>query len=64
MNLFSTRDEGYHRDQKRLVAGSYSMSSLLEMEDAVDSCSTLLTMRLDEFATSDLAFDLGVNNPS
>ena len=63
MNLFSTRDEGYHRDQKKLVAGSYSMSSLLEMEDAVDSCSTLFTMRLNEFATNGLSFDLGVNIP-
>ena len=63
MNLFSTRDEEYHRDQKKLVAGSYSMSSLLEMEDAVDSCSTLFTMRLDEFATTGQAFDLGVNTP-
>ena len=63
MNLFSTRDEGYHRDQKKLVAGSYSMSSLLEMEDAVDSCSTLFTMRLDGFATNGLSFDLGVSTP-
>ena len=63
MNLFSTRDEGYHRDQKKLVAGSYSMSSLLEMEDAVDSCSKLFTMRLDEFATNGVSFDLGVNEP-
>lgn len=37
------------------------MSSLLEMEDAVDSCSGLLTKRLDEFATAGNVFDLGVS---
>ena len=61
MNLFSTRDEAYHRDQKRLVAAAYSMSSLLEMEDAVDSCANLFIKRLDEFAAGGQAFDLGVS---
>ncbi|KAL4871072.1 cytochrome P450 [Aspergillus spectabilis] len=33
--LFSTRDEQFHRDQKRPIANSYSMTSLLELEPAV-----------------------------
>lgn len=61
MNLFSTRDEAEHRDQKKAVAAAYSMSSLLEMEGAVDSCSDLLMKRLDDFATAGKAFDLGVS---
>lgn len=61
MSLFSTRDDIYHREQKKVVAGAYRMSSLLEMEDAVDSCSTLFTQRLDGFATTGEAFDLGVS---
>ncbi|KAF6222060.1 hypothetical protein HO133_001146 [Letharia lupina] len=56
----SVPNEAYHRDQMRLVASAYSMSSLLEMEDAVDSCSGLLTKRLDEFATAGNCFDLGL----
>lgn len=60
-NLFSTRDEAYHRDQKKVIAGAYSMNSLLEMEDAVDSCSNLLMKRLEGFATADKAFDFGVS---
>lgn len=37
------------------------MSSLLEMEDAVDSCSSLFSKRLDEIAKAGKAFDLGVS---
>ena len=59
MNLFSTRDEQYHRDQKKLVASAYSMSSLLELEPAVDSCSVLFMSQLDKFASSSGAVDLG-----
>ena len=64
MNLFSIRDEVYRRDQNRLVAGAYSMSSLLEMDDAVDCCSTLFTKGLDVFATTGKGFDLGASATS
>ena len=59
LNKFSTSDEVSHRDQKRLVAAAYSMSLLLEMEDAVDPCSNLFMERLDELATAGKSFDLG-----
>ncbi|KAL4813267.1 cytochrome P450 [Aspergillus spinulosporus] len=59
MNLFSTRDEQFHRDQKRPVANAYSMTSLLELEPAVDSCTTLFLSRLREFADRKRAVDLG-----
>lgn len=59
MNLFSTRNDQYHRDQKKLVANSYSLTSLLDMEFAVDSCTKLLIQRLDEYATQSKPVDLG-----
>ncbi|KAL4746079.1 hypothetical protein BDW72DRAFT_185667 [Aspergillus terricola var. indicus] len=59
MNLFSTRDEQFHRDQKRPVANAYSMTSLLELETAVDSCTTLFLSRLRDFADKKRPVDLG-----
>jgi cytochrome P450 len=52
MNLFSTRDPMYHREQKKKVAGAFSMTSLLECEAAVDSCTKLFLSRLDQMASS------------
>ncbi|KAL4737147.1 cytochrome P450 [Aspergillus similis] len=59
MNLFSTRDEQFHRDQKRPVANAYSMTSLLELEPAVDSCTTLFLSRLRDYADKKRPVDLG-----
>ncbi|KAL4975564.1 cytochrome P450 [Aspergillus desertorum] len=59
MNLFSTRDEQFHRDQKRPVANAYSMTSLLELEPAVDSCTSLFLSRLRDFADKKQPVDLG-----
>jgi hypothetical protein len=59
MNLFSTRDEAYHRAQKRPVANAYSLTSLLVKEDAIDSCSTLFMYKLGQFADQKRSIDLG-----
>ncbi|KAF5571396.1 pisatin demethylase cytochrome P450 [Fusarium pseudoanthophilum] len=59
MNLFSTRDSVYHREQKKKVAHAYSLTSLLGSEEAMDSCTELFTSRLDEWATTDKPIDLG-----
>ncbi|KAL6232759.1 hypothetical protein BDW75DRAFT_242661 [Aspergillus navahoensis] len=59
MNLFSTRDEKFHRDQKRPVTNAYSMTSLLELEPAVDSCTTLFLSHLGDFADKERPVDLG-----
>lgn len=59
MNLFSTRDEKYHRDQKRQVANAFSMTSLLDLEPAVDSCTEIFTAQLRTFADSETPIDLG-----
>jgi len=59
MNLFSTRDELYHRGQKRPVANAYSMTSLLAKEAAIDSCSQLFTEKLGQFADRNSPVDMG-----
>ncbi|GIJ87091.1 hypothetical protein Asppvi_005994 [Aspergillus pseudoviridinutans] len=60
MNLFSTRDEMFHREQKRPVANAYSMTSLLELESAVDSCTDIFIKQLARFANSKKPVDLGM----
>ncbi|RHZ65482.1 cytochrome P450 [Aspergillus thermomutatus] len=60
MNLFSTRDEMFHREQKRPVANAYSMTSLLELESAVDSCSEIFINQLGRFANNKKPVDLGI----
>lgn len=60
MNLFSTRDPQYHREEKKKIAGAYSLTNLLESEPAVDSCTTLFMHRLDEWASKSKPIDLGV----
>jgi cytochrome P450 len=59
MNLFSDRDEQHHREQKRLVANAYSLSSLLEMEPGVDSCTQIFLDKLGSFADRKAPVDLG-----
>ncbi|KAF4340980.1 cytochrome P450 monooxygenase oxidoreductase, partial [Fusarium beomiforme] len=60
MNLFSTRDPVYHREQKKKVAGAYSLTNLLESEAAMDSCTELFMSRLDEWAATGKPIDLGI----
>lgn len=58
-NLFSTRDESFHREDKKKVANAYSMTSLLEMESAVDDCSRLFMQKLQGFSNKGETVDLG-----
>jgi cytochrome P450 len=60
MNLFSTRDPVYHRDQKKKVAGAFSLTNLLESEAAIDSCTELFMSRLDQWASNGKPIDLGM----
>lgn len=59
MNTFSTRDPQEHRDQKRKIANAYSLSNLLQSEDAIDSCSVLFMDRLGDFVARGEPVDLG-----
>ncbi|KAF8853739.1 putative cytochrome P450 pisatin demethylase [Acephala macrosclerotiorum] len=58
-NLFSTRDEVFHREDKKKVANAYSMTSLLEMEYAVDDCSKIFMQKLRGFSDKGETVDLG-----
>ena len=59
MNIFSTRDPQYHKEEKRKVGAVYSLANLLQSESAIDSCWTLFMDRLNEFASKDQPVDLG-----
>lgn len=59
MNLFSTRDEVYHRDQKKKVANAYTLESLLKMEREIDECGRLFLERMHQFAKEGRELDLG-----
>ncbi|KAF9631373.1 Cytochrome P450 [Lasiodiplodia theobromae] len=59
MNIFSTRDEKYHHEQKRPIAAAYSLTSLLAKEDAIDSCSKLFMEKLRSFVDENKPVDLG-----
>ncbi|KAK7531523.1 putative cytochrome P450 oxidoreductase [Phyllosticta citribraziliensis] len=60
VNLFSVRDEDYHRHMKRAVANAYSMTALLDKEDAVDDCIRLFMEKLTGFAEKNQPVDLGM----
>lgn len=58
-NLFSTRDERYHRDHLKKVASAYTMTSILEVEADVDSCVMLFIEKLGRYAEREESVDLG-----
>ena len=58
-DLFTQRDEKLHAYRRRFVNNLYSLASILESEQFVDSCTSVLMKRLDEFAESGATMDLG-----
>jgi hypothetical protein len=58
-NLFSTRDEIQHREDKRKVAGAYGSEALLKMEPAIDGCGKLLLGKMGGSADRGEEVDLG-----
>ena len=59
MNLFSTRSEAEHREQRKKIANAYSLESLLKMEDAIDSCGKLFLDKMQPYADEGRPVDLG-----
>ena len=57
-NLFSTRDEANHCEDKK-VANAYSMTSLLEMEPTIDSCFRLFMQKYAPYSKTGKPVDLG-----
>jgi hypothetical protein len=58
-NLFSTRDEAFHRESKKKVAGAYGLEALLKMEPAIDGCGELFLRKMRKFADRGEEVDLG-----
>jgi acetamidase/formamidase len=48
---FPTRNEKLHAERRRIVNHVYSMSSVLESEEAIDSCTQLLCDTFSDFAS-------------
>lgn len=55
--VFSVRDEYWHRDIKRPVAGAYALSTLKELEPMNDDCSVILMKKFDKYVGQNI--DLG-----
>jgi hypothetical protein len=58
-NLFSTRDEAFHRETKRKLAGAYGLEALLKMEPAIDGCGEVFLRKMRGFADRGEEVDLG-----
>lgn len=59
-SLFTALDENCHASIKKPIATAYSMSTIVEFEPLVDSTTSLLMSKLDDFAISGDSFDFGV----
>ncbi|KAK3715293.1 hypothetical protein LTR37_007260 [Vermiconidia calcicola] len=59
MNLFSTRSEAEHREQRKKIANAYTLESLLKMESAVDDCSKSFVEKMGGYADRNEPVDLG-----
>ncbi|KAH7355128.1 putative cytochrome P450 oxidoreductase [Rhexocercosporidium sp. MPI-PUGE-AT-0058] len=60
MNLFSMTDEIAHKEENKKIASAFSMTSLLQLESSIDSCSKSFMQRLNEVAGDGKPVDLGV----
>ncbi|PGG96365.1 hypothetical protein GX51_07860 [Blastomyces parvus] len=57
---FPARDEKQHSERRRIVNNVYSMSSVLESEKAIDSCTELLCEAMRDFSKQESAVDLAL----
>lgn len=57
--LFTILDDQFHDERRRIVSNLYSMSSILEQEKYIDTCSNLFNQRMGEFAERGEIVDLG-----
>ena len=55
---FPARDEKEHSERRRIVNNVYSMSSVLESEDSIDTCTQVLSENLQDFAKQKSTVDL------
>ena len=57
---FATRDEKAHSERRRIVNNVYSMSSVLESEKNIDSCTQVFCGNMRDFAEQKSVVDLGL----
>jgi len=57
-DLFTDLNPKRHAETRRKVANLYSMTSLLQLEPFVTSCTEKLVEKFEEFATSKQTFDM------
>jgi len=57
---FPARDEKEHLERRRIVNNVYSMSSVLESEKAIDSCTQMFCETMRGFAMQKSIVDLGL----
>ncbi|KAK0119669.1 hypothetical protein ONS95_011106 [Cadophora gregata] len=60
MNSFSMTDEVAHKEELKKIANAFSMTSLLELESGIDSCSKFFMEKLHQVAGGGEPVDLGV----
>ncbi|RDI84047.1 hypothetical protein Vi05172_g6046 [Venturia inaequalis] len=58
-NIFSTSDSQYHAAVRRPIASAYSTSHLVQLEQFVDNCISLLRTRFSGFVGSQEYIDIG-----
>lgn len=56
---FTQLDEGKHAARRKLVNSVYSMSTILESEQYIDTCSDMFFEKMAQIAERGNAFDLG-----
>lgn len=57
---FTQRDEKLHAYRRRFVNNLYSLTSILDSEKYIDSCTETFMECLDDFATTGTPMDLGM----
>ncbi len=60
VGLFPARNEKEHSERRRIVNDVYSMSSVLESEKAIDSCTQLFCATMRGFARQKSTVDLSL----
>lgn len=57
---FQSRDEKSHTERRRIVNSVYSIASVLESEDAINSCTQSLCDTLRGFSRNESKVDLAL----
>lgn len=58
-DLFTQKNERKHSERRRLVNNLYSLSSVLESEKYIDSCSNVFFEAMNDFADEGKSVNIG-----